>query len=65
MIPVRAPCPVCGKAVEVENYGGTFVAGCIGSGVRSSHSVQLYGFATPEEAAREWDRLFESKGGAS
>lgn len=60
MIPVRAPCPVCFQPVKVESYHGTFWVGCVGQG---KHSFEMFGYARPEEAAREWDRLFESNGG--
>lgn len=59
MITVRAPCPVCSQPVKVEKFHRTFFVGCAG---HAQHSVSLFGYATPEEAAREWDRLFESKG---
>lgn len=54
MIAVRAPCPICGKAVKVESFKTGFVVGCVGE----RHCVQLYRGASPEEVAEAWDKLF-------
>lgn len=54
MITVKAPCPICNKAVKVESFHGKFAVGCMGD----KHSVQVHSYVNPEEAARAWDRLF-------
>jgi hypothetical protein len=55
MITVKAPCPVCHQPVKVDRYHGTFLVGCSG---RGQHCVSMFGYATPEEAAAAWDKLF-------